>query len=299
MVYTVTLNPAVDYVMNINAESTGGIFRCDGDNIHCGGKGINVSLVLKQLCVESTALGFIAGFTGDELERRLKDGGLECRFLRLENGMTRINVKLHGAHELGINAMGPEVEEKNIDALLCQLDILQNGDYLVLSGSAPKGVKADIYESMLKRVEGKGVKAVVDAEGALFLNSLKYKPFLVKPNHHELGALFGESADTNEAVEHLAKRLQALGAANVLVSRAEKGAMLLTENGDVLKSENAKGNAVNSVGCGDSMLAGFLAGYIKAGDYEHALKLGTACGNAAAFSMKLPTKGDIEKLIQR
>ena len=295
MVYTVTLNPALDYVLKVSSLSADDINRANEAAIYYGGKGINVSVVLTRLGVENKALGFASGFTGRELERMLKAENIDCDFVFTESGNTRINVKIKAEREIDINAQGAPVGQSDIEKLLEKLDLLNEGDYLVLAGSVPNNLPNDIYEKIMQRLSGRGVNFVVDATGALLKNALKYKPFLIKPNHIELGELFGAKTETDEEIERFAKELHRLGAKNVLVSRAEKGAMLLNENGCVTKTENAKGTLINSVGCGDSMLAGFLAGYIQSGDYARALKLATACGNATAYSETLCEKKAVEK----
>jgi len=296
MIYTVTLNPALDYVMKVGTLRYDDINRSKEETLYYGGKGINVSVVLTRLGIDNKALGFVAGFTGQQLEAMLQADGICTDFNRLDSGMTRINVKIKAETELDINAVGPAVSEEEIEALLQKLDGIQSGDYLVLAGSVPKTLPEDIYERILQRLDGRGVRFVVDATGELLRRVLKFKPFLVKPNHHELGDLFGAETKTDEAIEHYAKELQKLGARNVLVSRSKDGAMLVDENGGVSKIGNAKGTLVNSVGCGDSMVAGFTAGCIMTGDYANALRLGAACGNATAFSEGLAEKADIDRI---
>lgn len=293
MVYTITLNPALDYVMHVDRLRYDDINRTTDDAIYYGGKGINVSVILTRLGTKNKALGFLAGFTGRELEDMIKADGIECDFNYLKNGYTRINVKVKAETELDINANGPKITEDDIAMLLTRLDEIKAGDYLILAGSIPKNLPDDIYERILKRLDGKGVNCVVDATGDLLKNVLKYKPFLIKPNHHELGDMFGVTAKTDDEIADLARRLQEIGARNVLVSRAKDGAMLVDENGVIHKIGNAPGELVNSVGCGDSMVAGFVAGYIEKGDYKYALALASACGNATAFSPQLATKQEI------
>lgn len=298
MVYTVTLNPALDYVMFVDRLRFDDINRATGESIFCGGKGINVSVLLTRLGVENKALGFLGGFTGLKLEQMLKEKSINCAFDYLENGNTRINVKIKAENELDINANGPSISKNDIERLLKRFDLIKSGDYLVLAGSIPKNLPQDIYEQILKKLDGKGVNCVVDATGDLLVNVLKYKPFLIKPNHHELGDIFGTKADTYEKIVRYSKKLQELGARNVLVSRASQGAILVDENGEVHKIGNAQGKLVNSVGCGDSMVAGFVAGYIEQGDYAYALRLGSACGNATAFSNELATKQEVEAVLK-
>lgn len=297
MVYTITLNPALDYVMKVGHLRYDDINRASNEEIYYGGKGINVSVILTRLGIANKALGFVAGFTGKQLEDMLKKDGIECDFNYLKQGQTRINVKIKADTELDVNAQGPDISEEEINELLIKLDDIKQGDYLVLAGSIPNTLPDDIYERILARLDGKGVNCVVDATGDLLLNVLKYKPFLVKPNHHELGDFFGVETKTDEDIEKYAKRLQEMGARNVLVSRAKDGATLIDERGGVTTYGNVEGKLVNSVGCGDSMVGGFVAGYLNKNDYAYALKLGSACGNATAFSEELATREEIEKIL--
>lgn len=296
MVYTVTLNPALDYVMKLGNLRTDDINRTDGEEIYYGGKGINVSVILTHLGIPNTALGFLGGFTGKKLEEMLKADGINCDFNYLKNGDTRINVKIKADKEIDLNACGPEITKEDMQSFLKKLDGIKDGDYLILAGSIPKTLPDDIYERMLERVSDRNVNCVVDATGDLLKNVLKYKPFLIKPNHHELGDLFSVEIKNDEDIVKYSNKLREMGAKNVLVSMAKDGAMLTDENGNVHKIGNAKGKLVNSVGCGDSMVAGFTAGYIKSADYSYALRLGSACGNATAFSEKLATKEEIERV---
>ena len=296
MVYTVTLNPTLDYYMNVEKLRYDDINRSHEETLCYGGKGINVSVILTRLGIENKALGFVAGFTGKKLEEMLEGDGIKCDFNTLESGNTRINVKIKSDVELDINAQGPGISHDDIESLMEKLDGIKEGDFLVLAGSVPKTLPRDIYETMLKRIDGKGINCVVDTTGELLLNVLKYKPFLIKPNHHELGDLFGKVVETDEEVEYYARKLQSLGARNVLVSRSKKGAFLLDEDGVAYTIGNADGKLVNSVGCGDSMVAGFVAGYIQQQKYSHALILGSACGNATAFSEELAERQEIERV---
>lgn len=296
MVYTVTLNPALDYVMKLKNLRTDDINRTDGEEIYYGGKGINVSVILTQLDIPNTALGFLGGFTGKKLEEMLKSDGISCDFNYLKNGDTRINVKIKADKEIDLNACGPEITQEDMQSLLKKLDGIKDGDYLILAGSIPKTLPDDIYERMLESVSDRKVNCVVDATGDLLKNVLKYRPFLIKPNHHELGDLFSVEIKSDGDIVKYSKKLQEMGAKNVLVSMAKDGAMLTDENGNVHKIGNAKGKLVNSVGCGDSMVAGFTAGYIETADYSYALRLGSACGNATAFSEKLATREEIERV---
>lgn len=296
MVYTVTLNPALDYVMKLKALRTDDINRTDGEEIYYGGKGINVSVILTQLGIPNTALGFLGGFTGKKLEEMLKNDNVSCDFNYLENGDTRINVKIKADKEIDLNACGPEITKEDMQSFLRKLDGIKSGDYLILAGSIPNTLPDDIYEQILERVGDRNINCVVDATGDLLKNVLKYKPFLIKPNHHELGDLFSVQIKSDDDIVKYSKKLQEMGAKNVLVSMAKDGAMLTDENGCVHKIGNAKGKLINSVGCGDSMVAGFTAGYIKTADYSYALRLGSACGNATAFSEKLATREEIERV---
>lgn len=296
MVYTVTLNPALDYVMKLKNLRTDDINRTDGEEIYYGGKGINVSVILTQLDIPNTALGFLGGFTGKKLEEMLKSDGISCDFNYLKSGDTRINVKIKADKEIDLNACGPEITQEDMQSFLKKLDGIKDGDYLILAGSIPKTLPDDIYERMLESVSDRKVNCVVDATGDLLKNVLKYRPFLIKPNHHELGDLFSVEIKSDDDIVKYSKKLQEMGAKNVLVSMAKDGAMLTDENGNVHKIGNAKGKLVNSVGCGDSMVAGFTAGYIKTADYSYALRLGSACGNATAFSEKLATREEIERV---
>lgn len=296
MVYTVTLNPALDYVMKLKALRTDDINRTDGEEIYYGGKGINVSVILTQLGIPNTALGFLGGFTGKKLEEMLKNDNVSCDFNYLKNGDTRINVKIKADKEIDLNACGPEITKEDMQSFLRKLDGIKSGDYLILAGSIPNTLPDDIYEQILERVGDRNINCVVDATGDLLKNVLKYKPFLIKPNHHELSDLFSVQIKSDDDIVKYSKKLQEMGAKNVLVSMAKDGAMLTDENGCVHKIGNAKGKLINSVGCGDSMVAGFTAGYIKTADYSYALRLGSACGNATAFSEKLATREEIERV---
>lgn len=299
MVYTVTLNPALDYIMQVKKLRFDDINRSYFEDLHYGGKGINVSVVLKRLGIANKAMGFIAGFTGDRLEKMLISEGIDCDFLRLEKGDTRINVKIKSETELDINARGPQIEPEDIENLIGGLNKIQPGDYLVLAGSIPENLPDDIYERMLSELDGRGVNFVVDTTGDLLLRVLKYKPFLIKPNHHELGDLFGVKVQSDEDVVLYAKKLQELGAKNVLVSRGSKGATLLDENGKVTNIGIIEGKIVSTVGSGDSMVAGFIAGYSDTGDFSHALRLGAACGNATAFCNALAEASDIQSAYKK
>ena len=304
MVYTVTLNPALDYIVFVNNFSAGTINKMKREVVEVGGKGINVSIILSELGVKSKALGFVAGFTGDEIERRVSAFGVQPDFVKLQNGLSRINVKLKNCDdnnkisETEINSNGPDISDSDLKHLFEQLDELRDGDVLVLAGSVPKSLPTDIYERIMEYVLSKKVKVAVDATGKLLTNALKYKPFLIKPNVDELGEIFGAKPSSKEEIINDARKLRKMGAQNVLVSMAGDGAFLVAENGNVYFCSACKGNVKNSVGAGDSMLAGFLAAITeKSGDYEYALKLGTAAGGATAFSDGLAKKSDIIELL--
>lgn len=296
MIYTVTFNPALDYVVRVNQFTLGAVNRTVQEHIFYGGKGINVSAVLANLGFANTALGFVAGFTGEEIERGAKTLGFDSDFIHVKKGMSRINVKLKAEDETEINGMGPEIEEADVQALFEKLDRLQQGDMLVLSGSIPSSISDTIYEEIMERLDGRGIRIVVDATRDLLLNVLQYHPFLIKPNNHELGEMFGVVLETEDEIIRYAKILQERGAVNVLISMAGDGAVLVAENGEIYRRKPPKGVVKNSVGAGDSMVAGFAAGYLKTGDYEEALKLGTAAGSASAFSDGLADGDTIRRL---
>ncbi len=298
MIYTVTLNPALDYTLNLPCLLQGEINRSSSEEFFVGGKGINVSIILNELGVSSTALGFIAGFTGDEIERQLKEKLIKTDFVKLEKGNSRINVKLRADFETDVNCQGPQITNADMERLYEKLKYLKQGDVLVLAGSIPKGMPSDTYEKILEAVKERKVKTVVDAEGDLLLKTLKCKPFLIKPNHLELAAALGKPLNSEDEIIEGAKLLKEKGAQNVLVSIAEKGAVLVDEKGEIHKMEAPEGSLVNSVGAGDSAVAGFIAGYLKQGDYIYALKLSIASGSATAFSLGLATKQKIEELMK-
>ncbi|MCC8192795.1 MAG: 1-phosphofructokinase [Ruminococcus sp.] len=298
MIYTVSFNPAWDYVMVVDDFTLGKTNRSSFESVMFGGKGINVSAVLKELDLTSTALGFIAGFTGDALEKEIQQKGIKTDFIKLSEGMTRINVKLKTGKETEINGRGPKIDEAAIKLLFEKLQALSSGDTLVLAGSIPAGMPDDIYENIMKDLMGKGITVVVDATKDLLLNVLKYKPFLIKPNVHELEEIFKVELKTDEEIIQKAKVLQDRGAENVLISMGGDGAILVDENASVHKIGVAEGKVINSVGAGDSMVAGFVAGYEKYHDYSQALKLGTAAGNATAFSEGLAKRDMIDAILK-
>ncbi len=299
MIYTITFNPAIDHIVRLSEPfAEGCINRTGSEDYFIGGKGINVSIVLKELGTDSTALGFCAGFTGREIESGLREKGIKPDFVFLEDGVSRVNVKIKGIDgtESEINSAGPEIPLNKKAEFFEKLSRIGKDDYLILSGSAHKSLGDHIYEEVLKAVSNSGAKCVVDAEKDLLKNSMKYNPFLIKPNNNELAALFGKNSLTDEEIVVYAGELQKMGAKNVLVSMADKGAILLTENGEVIKQTSVQGKVKNSVGAGDSMVAGFISGYLKSHDYNEALKLGIASGAATAFSDNLATGDYIREI---
>lgn len=299
MIYTVTFNPALDYVVRMDELALGQVNRTVSEDVQLGGKGINVSWVLRELGHENVALGFVAGFTGKAIEDGLAAKGVATDFIHLPAGLTRINVKLKAGEETEINGKGPDISAEALAELYYKLDALGEGDVLVLAGSIPASMPSDVYESILARLEGKKVLCAVDATRDLLVNVLKYRPFVIKPNNHELGEIFGRTLTTDEEIRECAAKLQEQGARNVLVSMAGDGAMLLDENGVCHRLAAHKGKVKNSVGAGDSMVAGFLAGYLDSGDYEQALRVGSAAGSATAFSDVLATRPEIEALLSK
>ena len=299
MIYTVTFNPALDYVVFLDDLKLGDVNRSTRESIFYGGKGINVSTILNTLGLETTALGFIAGFTGKAIEDGLAAQGIHTDFIHLSEGNSRINVKVKHGDETEINGQGPVITDEAINELFAKLDTLTKEDILVLAGSIPNTLPEDIYEKILARLESKGIRVVVDATKDLLLNVLKYHPFLIKPNNHELGEMFGTVCKTDEDIVHYAKKLQEKGAVNVLISMAGDGAILLDEHGKVYQGRPPKGEVLNSVGAGDSMVAGFVTGYLNTGDYEKAFELGIATGSASAFEYWLAEKEDVVKLLKK
>lgn len=299
MIYTVTFNPALDYAVCLETFKEGELNRSTSEYITFGGKGINVSVVLNNLKVENTALGFLAGFTGKELEEALKEKGIKTEFIYLKSGLTRINVKIKGQSETEINASGPDIDKSSLDQLYAKLDTLKKGDFLILSGSIPKALPQDIYSTILKRLEGKGMEFIVDAEKELLLETLAFKPFLIKPNLAELEEIANKKLNCQEEIISAAMVLKEKGAKNVLVSLGKDGALLIDEKGGNHRSEAPFGTLVNSVGAGDSMVAGFLKGYLDSKDYETALNFGVAAGSATAFSKTLGTYDEIIKLLKK
>ncbi len=297
MIYTVTVNPSLDYVVQLKQFKPDAVNRTYTENIYPGGKGNNIAVIASRLGMKSKALGFKAGFTGDAMEKMLHGYGCNTDFIKLENGVTRINVKVKSDTEFEINGQGPDIPEEKISELYRKLDALKKGDVLALSGSIPN--TNDMYEKIMRRLDGKNIMFSVDARQELLLRTLKFRPFLIKPNIHELGEIFGKTPESDEQALEYAMELQKKGARNVLVSMAGDGALLLTETGEVLKQLPPEGKVVNSVGAGDSMVAGFLVGYLRNGSYTEAMKLGTAAGSATAFTSWLAKADDIEKLFKK
>ena len=297
MIYTVTFNPAIDYVVHFPQLRPGEINRNESEEFQFGGKGINVSNVLRTLGFDTVALGFVAGFIGEGFEKGLRQMGLKTDLIHVKEGMTRINVKVKAAEETEINGIGPVITEADMEKLFEKLDAIGPEDVLVLSGSIPKCLPGDTYERIMARLDGRGIPIAVDATKDLLVNVLKYHPFLIKPNNHELGEIFGKVLRTDEEIADCARRLQEMGGRNILVSMAGAGALLLDEAGGVHRIGCPKGKVLNSVGAGDSMVAGFLAGWLEKRDYDYALKLGTATGSATAFSIGLAEKPLIDKLL--
>ncbi len=299
MIYTVTLNPSIDYIVRLDKLVTGITNRTTEEEYYYGGKGINVSLVLAELDLDSTAYGFVAGFTGKAIENGIRNDHIITDFIKLKEGISRINVKIKAGEETEINCQGPHIDERELERLLQKIDRIASDDTLILAGSIPKTMPDDVYERMMERIRFKNVRIVVDATKKLLVNSLKYKPFLIKPNRQELSEIFGVEVKTEEDIVHYAKELQKMGARNVLISLGGDGAMLIDEEGNKHKAGVLKEKVLNTVGSGDSMVAGFVAGYEKTGDYAYALKLGSVCGNATAFLPGLATKEKINELLEK
>lgn len=299
MIYTVTFNPSLDYIVSMNGFEIGKTNRTTEEQIFPGGKGINVSIVLNNLGIENTALGFIAGFTGEQIEKEVRNMGLLTDFIHVKKGISRINVKLKDYDGTEINGMGPEIDSVCVAKLYEKLEKLEAGDILVLAGSIPKCLPNSIYSDILKRLQNKEVLFVVDATKDLLLNVLQYQPFLIKPNNHELGEIFNVTLNTRESVVPYAQKLQEKGAKNVLVSMAGEGAVLVDETSKVHMLAAPKGKLVNAVGAGDSMVAGFLAGWTQKKDYAYAFRMGISAGSASAFSEMLATKDRIEQIFEK
>ena len=296
MIYTVTFNPSLDYIVTVNDFRLGETNRTASEQMLPGGKGINVSTVLENLGFDNTALGFVAGFTGREIVSKVRELGFQSEFIELDEGWSRINIKMKDFDGTEINGQGPAISGAALQALLEKLDGLKEGDVLVLAGSIPASIPETIYAEIMKRLDGKGVLTVVDATNDLLMEVLPYHPFLIKPNQHELGAIFGVELDTQESVVPYARKMQEQGALNVLVSMGGTGAVLLDADGEVHMLPAPEGTLVNAVGAGDSMVAGFLAGWLEKKDYEHAFRMGVSAGSASAFSERLATRAEVETL---
>lgn len=299
MIFTVTFNPSLDYIVRVDEMRLGTINRTNYEQLLPGGKGINVSIVLGNLGHPSRALGFSAGVTGVALEKLLADSGVDADLVHVKEGFTRINAKVKAVEETEINGQGPRIAPEDVDALFSKLDVLGQDDTLVISGSVPNTLPSDMYEQVMERLAGHGVRIVVDAERDLLTRVLPYRPFLVKPNNHELGDIFGVALKTRDEVVPYARRMQEMGAQNVLVSMAGEGGVLVAADGQVYQSPAAKGTVVNSVGAGDSCVAGFLAGLMETGSYQTAFRMGLAAGSASAFSDHLATRPEVEDLMSR
>ena len=299
MIYTVTFNPSIDYTVELDKLTAGSLNRCKEEYITFGGKGLNVSAILSELDIPTKALGFCAGSTGRLIAEQLSAAGIESDLVELSSGNSRINVKIKAEEETEINAKGPEISHEELEQFFEKLSQVTDGDTLVLAGSIPKTLPDDIYEQIMARLAGRDIRIVVDAEKRLLLNVLKYHPFLIKPNNHELGDMFGVKLTTDEEILTYARKLQEMGATNVLISMAGDGAMLLTADGQTFRCPAPQGELVNSVGAGDSMVAGFLTGYMESGgDFAQAFHMGVATGSASAFSSELATRPEVEALLK-
>ena len=299
MIFTVTFNPSLDYIVRVDEMRLDTINRTNYEQLLPGGKGINVSIVLGNLGHPSRALGFSAGVTGAALEKLLADTGVDADLVHVKAGFTRINAKVKAVEETELNGQGPRIAPEDVDVLFSKLDVLGQDDTLVISGSVPNTLPSDMYEQVMERLAGRGVRIVVDAERDLLTRVLPYRPFLVKPNNHELGDIFGVTLKTRDEVVPYARRMQEMGAQNVLVSMAGEGGVLVAADGQVYQSPAAKGTVVNSVGAGDSCVAGFLAGLMETGSYQTAFRMGLAAGSASAFSDHLATRPEVEDLMSR
>lgn len=299
VIYTVTFNPSLDYIVSVKDFRPGMTNRTSSELMLAGGKGINVSIVLGNLGIKSTALGFIAGFTGDEIVRRLHNSGINSEFIKINDGISRINIKLKSIDGTEINGQGPHIDSSHIEQLMNRLRRLESGDVLVLAGSIPAGISDNIYKDIMDMLKDKGVQIVVDATSRLLTNVLEYKPFFIKPNQHELGDIFNVTLNTQEEVIPYALELKKMGAVNVCVSMGGKGAILVADDGNVHKAKAPDGILKNSVGAGDSLVAGFLSGWIEKKDYEYAFRKGVATGSASAFSERLATVGEVNMLIDK
>lgn len=296
MIYTLTLNPAIDYIVNVDDFKEGFVNRTESEELLYGGKGINTSVVLTNIGIENIALGFVGGYIGKEFEKLLNEDGVKTDFVYLENSNTRINVKIKGLNETDINASGPLIKKNALDALFKKIEFLTDGDFIALAGSVPNSVPKDIYAVIAEKLRMKKVNVVVDAERNLLTDVLSYSPFLIKPNHHELGGIFNKELKTKNEIVAAARELQKMGAKNIFVSMAGDGGILVSEEGNTYFSPAPKGKLINSTGAGDSLVAGFLAEYIKTKDYKKAFAYGLCAGSASAFSERLATKNEIDNL---
>lgn len=299
MIYTVTFNPSLDYIFTVDNFRLGMTNRTETEMILPGGKGINVSIVLGNLGIGNTALGFVAGFTGEEIVREVEAMGVKSDFIKIDRGMSRINLKLKNIDGTEVNGCGPVISTEKVQELITKLDVLGEGDVLFLAGSIPNSMPNDIYRKIMEKLQGRGVMIVVDATKNLLMNVLEYHPFLIKPNNHELGEIFGVTLSSREDVIPYAKKLQEMGAQNVLISMAGEGAVLIAADGQVMEAPAPKGTLVNGVGAGDSMVAGFMAGWLEKQEYRHAFRMGVAAGSASAFSEKLATRAETEAVYAR
>lgn len=298
MIYTITFNPALDYISQVEDFKIGKINRTKTEEIVPGGKGLNVSIVLKNLKIESIALGFIAGFTGEKLKTDIEQKGIKTDFIKVEKGMTRINVKISSKEETALNGNGPEITEENINELLEKIENIKCEDTVIISGNIPKCINNNIYEIICKKLEQNKIRFIVDATKELLVTVLKYKPFLIKPNKDELEETFKVKIKNEEDIIVYAKKLQEMGARNVLISLGGDGAILVTEEQNEYFLKAPKGKVINTVGAGDSMVAGFIAGYEKSGDFKYAFKMGIATGSASAFSIGLATEEKVANLLK-
>ena len=297
MIYTMTLNPALDYVMHPLTLDMGFTNRSSSEELYCGGNGINVSTLLNELDVPSIAMGIVGGFTGDYLLQELQDKGISSNFVRLERGYTRINIKLNGIVMTMVNGMGPKISTKKVDELLERMDVVRAGDTLVLTGSIPNSLPDDMYTQIMSKLDGRGIQFVVDAPGQLLMESLKSHPFLIKPNNHEVGRIYGVNIETPEECMPYAHKLHDEGARNVIISCGGHGSLLVDENGTEHVVPTAKVKLVNATGAGDSMVAGFLSKITTGEDYETALIFGSACGTATAASKGIAKRATIDRVV--
>lgn len=296
MIYTITLNPSLDYIASCEDFKLGQTNRTSSEVIFPGGKGINVSIVLANLGDDNTALGFLAGFTGNHIEKELQKMGINSKMIKLKEGISRINLKLRSKEETELNGLGPAIDDDELNELYELLNELKSDDVLVLAGSIPASLPTSLYQNIMERLNGKGIRIIVDATKDLLVNVLKEKPFLIKPNIHELAEIFNVKInDINDALPY-AQTLKDMGAVNVIVSMGKDGAFMIDEDRKVYKMPAPKGKLVNSVGAGDSLVAGFIHQYLKTNNYEEAFRYGVCTGSASAFSMNLATKEEVERL---